>query len=78
MDIRLKRITFTPINTSYMSKPKSTYSFRLSDASVKKLQYCGHKLRPKGQKTSHLTNDLERVIDRLYDFYKDGAPLFEE
>lgn len=60
-----------------MSKPKSTYSFRLSDATIKKLQFLGHKLRGKDQLNSTLTQDLERTIDKCYQTYKDGIPLFE-
>lgn len=59
-----------------MPSPKSTYSFRLSDASIKKLQYCGNKLRPKGQLRSTLTDDLENTIDKLHEYLRQGPELF--
>jgi len=72
-----KRITFGLLNSSYMSKPKSTYSFRLSDKTIKQVQYLGHKLRVKGETKTTLTTDLERAIDKLFNYAKQGPQLFD-
>lgn len=59
-----------------MSQPKSTYSFRLSDKTIKQLQYCGYKLRPKDAVQNNLTADLERSIAYLEQELRKGPKLF--
>lgn len=59
-----------------MASPKSMYSFRLSDAAIKKIHYCGNKLRNRSKKPENLTGDLEATIDQMYAYLKEGPELF--
>lgn len=59
-----------------MPSPKSTYSVRLSNARIKKLNYIAYKLTPKGQKELNRTQVIEILIDRMNSAIREGKALF--
>lgn len=60
-----------------MGNPKTTYSFRLSPGTIKKMDYIEKRLRKKASEPLNRTQVIESSINQLFDQYRTNLELFK-